>query len=190
MNILKKTLILAGCVAALGLGTSSLMAQPGGGPGGGGFGGPGGGGFGRGRGVNLDAWRQALQVTNEADWTAISSKITALSEAQRGMFGRGRGRGGRGGGGPGGGGGFQPPAPTDAEAALQKAIDDKAPAADLKTKIAAVRKERADRQAAAQAAYAKAEEDLRGLLSARQEAIATLGAPSDGDFPLQPLFQQ
>ena len=107
-----------------------------------------------------------------------------------GFGGRG-GRGGRGGGGGGGGGGgFTPPAPTDAEAALQKAIDDKAPKADLVTKTAAVRAERKAKQAAAEAAYQKAQEDLRGLLSARQEAIATLQHDSDQGFPLQPLFPQ
>ena len=210
MNVLKKSLILAGCVAALGLGASALMAQGPGGPGGpgggGGCGGGGGGGVGGGRGgfgnpqQMLDDYRQALGVTDEAEWNAISAKITAVSDAQQALTGGGRGRGGRGGrgGAGGGGGGFTPPAPTDAEAALQKAIDAKAPAAELKTKIGAVLAERAAKTAAAQAAYKKAQDDLRSVLSARQEAIATLSVPrtaggggGGGDFtppPYQPLL--
>src|SRR5665213_1675385 len=81
-------------------------------------------------------------------------------------------QGGRGGGG-GGGGGFasmfgQPSAESQA---LQKAIEDKAPAAQLKTLIAklqAVRKQKL-------AELAKAQEDLRAVLTTRQEAIAIMG---------------
>jgi hypothetical protein len=196
---MKKTLILAGIVAALGLGCTDLLAQAGGA--GGGAGGAGGGGGGRrgGRGgggggafnpqANLDAYRQALAVTDDTEWTAISEKITAVTTARQALGaagGRGgRGGGRRGGGGAGGaggaaGGGAPAATPTDAEAALQKAIDDKAPAADVKTKIAAVRAERKAKADAAQAAYVKAEDDLRSVLTARQEAILML--PVQGVF--------
>jgi Spy/CpxP family protein refolding chaperone len=189
MNVLKKTLILAGCVVALGLGATALMAQGGGGGGGfgggggGGFGGGGGGGgrgggFGRG-GMNLDQMRQDMDVKDDAEWAAISAKITAVQTARQAGFGGGRrGRGGfGGGGGPGGGGGgggaaaAGPTTPlADAIAALQKAYDDKAPAADIKAAMAKVANERK----ANAAALAKAQDDLRSLLTPRQEAYLVL----------------
>ncbi|MGH7971508.1 MAG: OmpH family outer membrane protein [Limisphaerales bacterium] len=72
---------------------------------------------------------------------------------------------------PGGFGAF-PREPDPELEALQKAIDAKAPAADLKAKIVELKAARAKKQAELE----KAREDLRQLLSARQEAIAmTLG---------------
>ena len=186
MNIMKRTLILAGCVAALGLGAATLMAGRGGGGGGGGFGGgggAGGAGGGGGRGGNfgnaqtqLDTYRQEMNVPDDTEWAAISAKITAVTTARAAVTpagnrgGRGRGMGG---GGPGGAPGAAAPAATptsDAVAALQKAYDDKAPAADIKTALARVLAE----HKTAEAAYAKAQDDLRGLLTARQEAYLTL----------------
>jgi hypothetical protein len=120
-----------------------------------------------------DTYRQALGVTDDSEWTAISARITAVTEARTAAVG-GRGAGGRGGRRGGAGGGGAAAAQTDAEAALQKAVDDKAPAAEIKTKIAAVRAERQTKQATAQAAYVKAQDELRALLTARQEAILML----------------
>ncbi len=173
MNVLKKTLILAGCVVALGLGATAVMA----GGGRGGAGGGAGGGFGGGRGgFNLDQARQDMDVKDDAEWTAISAKITAVQTARMAGFGGGRRRGG--GGGPGGGGGAGggagaagPTTPlADARAALQKAYDDKAPAADVKAAIAKVQNE----IKANAAALTKAQDDLRSLLNARQEAYLML----------------
>lgn len=129
-----------------------------------------------------DAYREQMEVTNDTEWTLIEERISAVSQARMatmadgggmgGMMGMGGMRGGRGGGG-GGGGGFasmfgQPSAESQA---LQKAIEDKAPAAQLKTLIAklqAVRKQKL-------AELAKAQEDLRAVLTTRQEAIAIMG---------------
>jgi len=181
---LNKVLLVAGFAAILAMGTSNVFAQDGG-PGGGGPGGPGGMRFdpAQMRKMMTDRYREQLGVKDDAEWTAISTKITAVQTAQRanmgGRGGRGRGRGmgagGPGGGGPGGGGpggaGAAASTPlTDAIAALQKAYDDKAPAADVKTAIAKVASERK----ALQTAYNKAQDDLRGLLNARQEAYLTL----------------
>jgi hypothetical protein len=58
--------------------------------------------------------------------------------------------------------------PSAAVTALQKAIDDKAPVADLKAKLAAVRAETKDKEARLEAA----QEELRSYLTPRQEAIA------------------
>jgi len=91
---------------------------------------------------------------------------------------------------PGGNGGQNPPAgagfngpppggmrefrrePNPELEALQKAIDAKAPAAELKAKIAELKAARSKKQAELE----KAHDDLRQVLSARQEAIAmTMG---------------
>lgn len=163
------------------------MAQGGGGGGGGGAGrraGRGGGGAFNPQAM-LDTYRQALGVTDDNDWTAISAKITAVIKSRTAAMG-GLGAGGRGGRRGGGGGGGAAATQTDAEAALQKTVDDKAPSAEIKTKIAAVRAERQTKQAAAQAAYVKAQDELRALLTARQEAILML--PIQGAFG-GPLLQ-
>jgi hypothetical protein len=55
-----------------------------------------------------------------------------------------------------------------ASTALRDAIEAKAPAAELKTKLAAVRAETKAKEAKLDAA----QEELRGVLTARQEAIA------------------
>ncbi len=93
-----------------------------------------------------------------------------------GMMGMGGMRGGP--GGPGGpGGGFQNlfGQPSPESTALQRAVDSNAPMAqikDLMTKFQAVRQ-------AKQAALAKTQDDLRSVLTVRQEAIATLGGLLD-----------
>jgi hypothetical protein len=139
----------------------------------------------------LDSYRDQMAVTNDTEWTLIAERITAVSQARTatmadgggigGMMGFGGMRGGRGGGGPGGGGpggggpgsGFanlfgQPSAESQA---LRQAIDDNAPAAQLKTLIAKLQAVRKDKLAK----LAKAQEDLRAVLTTRQEAIAIMG---------------
>jgi Spy/CpxP family protein refolding chaperone len=176
MNILKKALLAGGCAAALVLGTNTVMAQ------------------GRGgdpaefRQRMMDDLKDAMEVKDDAEWTAISPKISKVMDARRdvmasvirGAFG---GRGGRRGGGGNGGnaddngggqrrqrfGGFGGE-PSAAVEALQKAVDDKAPTAEIKAKLKAVQDEQKDKQAKLVAA----QEDLRAVLTPRQEAIATL----------------
>jgi hypothetical protein len=119
-----------------------------------------------------------MDVKDDAEWAAISAKITAVQTARMAGFGgRGGGRRNGGGGGPGGAGagaGAGAAGPTtplaDARAALQKAYDDKAPAADVKAAIAKVQNE----IKANAAALTKAQDDLRSLLNARQEAYLML----------------
>jgi Spy/CpxP family protein refolding chaperone len=60
--------------------------------------------------------------------------------------------------------------PNAAMEALQKAVDDKAPSAEIKAKISAVRADIKDKQAKLLAS----QEDLRGILTPRQEGIATI----------------
>ena len=97
--------------------------------------------------------------------------MDAQRDARMGM-GFGFGRGGRGGGGDQGSstnrnrfGGQSP----ETEA-LQKAMDDKATAEELKSKLAKFREARKEKEAA----LSKAQDELRKALSSRQEAGAVL----------------
>jgi hypothetical protein len=123
-----------------------------------------------------DNFRQQMDVTNDADWSIIEAKITAVTKARAallaegGMMGFGGMRGGRGGG---GGGGlanlFGQPGPESQ--ALQEAVDNNAPAAQIKDLMARFQAA----HDAKQATLVKAQEDLRSVLTTKQEAIALLG---------------
>jgi hypothetical protein len=159
---------------------STLMAQPG--PGGG----PGGN-FdpAQMRQQMMDRMREQFDVKDDAEWKLISTRIEKVMEARReagGGFGGGmmggmrpqrrnadanadpnqpqqqRRRGGMGG------------APNPDVEALQKAVDDKATADELKAKMAKVRESRK----AGEAKLEAAQEDLRKVLNTKQEAVALL----------------
>ncbi len=120
----------------------------------------------------LERYRQMLEVTDDTEWAAIKPLVQKVMEARMaGFAGMGRGMmGGPGRGGPGGGrpGMFGQTMP-EAEA-LQKAIDAKASKAEIK---AALAKFVAARQAK-QNELQQAQDKLRQVLTARQEATATL----------------
>ena len=138
----------------------------------------------------LERMREQFDVKNDDEWKLISARITKVMEARRetltigfGGFGRGGGPGGAPGGGtrPQGGdnkdgqqggrtrGGFGGTPNPDVEA-LQKAIQDKAPADEVKAKLEKVRAARK----AGEAKLAKAQEELKAVLTARQEAVAVI----------------
>lgn len=178
------------------VGSVPLLAQPAPGDNGG-NGGGGGGGFGGGRGGrgNFDPaqvrqqmeqrMKDGLGVTDE-EYTVLQPKIQAVMEAQRdatispfgGRGNRGGGGGGPGGGGGGGGGGGRggfgggmfggdPTALEKAVDDLRTALDNKdTPADTIKTKVEAVRKLKAE----GKEKLAKAQAELRDLLTPRQEA--------------------
>jgi hypothetical protein len=176
-------LAMAGVAAVMSLGANQVVAQPNDGGGRGrGPGGPGGGGFDMAQFQQrmMERTKEMLEVTNDDEWKAIEPRVQKVRELQRDAFsGMGRGMFGRGprpGDNPPSGdqgqqrrgGMFGTPNP-DADA-LQKAIDAKAPKAELK---AALEKYAASRKAK-QAEMEKAQAALRELLTPRQEAIATL----------------
>jgi hypothetical protein len=138
----------------------------------------------------MDDLKESLEVKDDAEWTALEPKISKVFDARRDVMAatmRGFGRGGgrnrqRGGGGddqgtnnsdqqrrPRGGGMFGAE-PSAAVTALQKAVDDKAPTAEIKAKLKVVQ----DEAKAKETALVAAQEDLRAILTPRQEAIATL----------------
>ena len=150
----------------------------------------------------MDRVRQQLEVKDDAEWKAISNRVAAVVAARRSLGlggggpmgpppgGRGFGPGGPGGqdagarpqegsGGPGAGGGpgsggvgmMNRESGPEMES-LRKAVDGKAPNSELKAKIAELNEARKRKQED----LAKAQDDLRQVLSVRQEAIAsTLG---------------
>jgi hypothetical protein len=121
----------------------------------------------------MERTKETLEVTDDAEWKVIQPLVQKVMDARMATgFGMGRGMGMRRGGGGGEGGqrrGFGPPPTPEAEA-LQKAIDAKAPKAELKAAIAKY----VESRKAKQAELEKAQEDLRKVLSTRQEAIATM----------------
>jgi hypothetical protein len=163
MNILKKSIFLGGLVAALSLLVNNQAAA---------------------QQRDPSQWRQArvdhakdqLEITNDTEWKAIEPLVSKVIEAEgnvmRARMGMMMGRGSR--RSSDSNSGDRPPRrspfgePSPAMAALQKAIDDKAPASDLKSKLAAVRAETKETEAKLDAA----QEDLKAVLTSRQEAIA------------------
>jgi hypothetical protein len=165
--------------AILFIGASNVLAQNDNG------GGPGGGTGGMGRGNwdpaqmqqrMMDGIKDQLGFTNDTDWSAVQPLVQKVMDARRDMgtgagmarmFGRGNRGGGEGGGNRRGffGGTRSPEAES-----LQKAIDDNAPAAQINDLLAKYEAS----QKAKQAKLTSAQEDLRAVLTIKQEAQATL----------------
>ncbi len=119
----------------------------------------------------LDRYLDRLDVKSQEDRKKIEVLIGKVSDAQRESRmggGFGGGRGGAGGGGGGGNRGGAEPSPE--YTALNKAIEDKEPAEEIKAKLAKYRETRKAKEAAVD----KAQEDLRKALTPRQEAAAVL----------------
>ena len=141
----------------------------------------------------MDALKEQMEVKDDSEWRAIKPLIQKVMDTQRAVFadrmrgamrGFGGGRGG-GPGGPGGGGGDQGGdnggrrrggggfggGEASAEAqALEKAVESKASASETKaalTKYLEARK-------AKEADLTKAQDELRKVLTVRQEAVATV----------------
>lgn len=174
MKTMKRTLALAGVATLLALGTGAANAQQN----------PDRGGRGnfdpeQMRVRMMERYREAFEVKDDAEWKLIEGRITKVSDARRDMGGFGRGfggpggpggrRGGNGGDQAGGGRRFGPEPSPEAEA-LQKAIEAKASADEIKTKLAKYR----ESQKAKQASLEKAQAELRQVLSVKQEAQAVL----------------
>jgi len=132
-----------------------------------------------------DQIRKNLDVANDTDWAAIQPLVQKVMDARRQARDGGPGPGGFGGpppeggpggpggpppdGGPGGPGGFGPQASAEGQA-LQKALEDKAPVAQIKEALARYRAARQEKQAQLEAARA----GLKSVLTPRQEAQAVL----------------
>lgn len=124
----------------------------------------------------LTALRERFDVANDEEWGLISDRITKVVDLRRSsmagamsMFGRGS---------PGGGGsdrtnsgGRGSRTSSNVEmSALQAAVTDKLPDAEIKSRLDRYREVKRDNEAK----LAKAQEELRAVLSVRQEAVAVL----------------
>ena len=135
----------------------------------------------------LAGLRERLEVPDDEEWKLISDRITKVSELRRNTAGAGgmmafagRGpqpggdgnRGGDRGGGDSGRGNFRggTRGGSTEMSALQTAIRDKLPDAEIKSRLERVRETRKDNEAK----LSKAQEDLRALLTVRQEAVAVM----------------
>jgi hypothetical protein len=195
---MKMTRMITLCAMALALSAGTLLAQDNGGNGGGNGGGQGGanGGGRGGRGGRnfdpaqmqqriMDGVRDELNFTNDTDWSAVQPLVQKVLDGRRDVgntqmnmmrlaFGGGRNRGGDQGGDQNGGqrrnrgGGFSTPSPE--QTALQNAVDQNAPAAQVKDLLAKYEAT----QAAKKAKLVQAQADLRAVLTPTQEAQATL----------------
>ena len=127
----------------------------------------------------MDRIQDELGITNDTDWSAIQPLVQKVMEAQRAtrgpgmmrLFGRGSNRGGN----------SDPNQsrhssssffgqPSPEADALQKAVDDGAPAGQVKDLLARYK----TAQKANQAKLEQAQSDLRAVLTVKQEAAATL----------------
>jgi len=130
----------------------------------------------------LSSLRERMEVKDDEEWKLISERITKVAELRRsapggpGMMMMGRGPGGGGPSGPGrddGGSGRGGPRPGGGSAemtALASALRDKLPDAEIKSRLDRVRDQRKD----SEAKLARAQEDLRAVLTMRQEAMAVM----------------
>ena len=178
MNKMIKSMVVTGAIVAV-LGLSQVMAQTAGGGGGRRNRGnqqQGGGGANQGnqgnRGNfdpaqmqqrNMDRYKGALEITSDEEWKAISQLVDKVVSAQRETRQGGRGQ-------MGGGRGGQAPELTGAIGELKKALDAKAPNAEIKVKLVAV----VDEHQVKETALLQAQEALRKVLSVRQEGLAVL----------------
>ncbi len=132
----------------------------------------------------MDRYKERLEVTSDDECKVIQDRIEKVTQLQRDLrIGGPGGPGGR--RGPGGGDAAQtgtnggPPAdrrgffggePNPDVEALQKALDSKASSDELKAKLAKLRDVQKDKETK----LVKAQDDLRKVLSVRQEATAVL----------------
>jgi len=132
----------------------------------------------------MDNYRERLEIKGDDEWKAIQPLIAKVMDARQDIgFGGGRGFG-RGGGRRGGGNndaqangnnqggrrGFPGGEPSAEAEELQKAIDSNASKDELKAKLTKFREARKEKEAK----LAKAQEDLKKVLSVKQEAAAVL----------------
>jgi hypothetical protein len=126
----------------------------------------------------LSSLRERLEVPDDEEWKIISERLGKVMELRRtanaggpfGGVGAFAGRGPQGGSeksrGPRGG----RPASDSEMAALQSALRDKLPDAEIKSRLDRVRETRKQNETK----LAKAQEDLRAVLSVRQEAFVVI----------------
>jgi len=126
----------------------------------------------------MDGIKERLEFKDDTEWTAVQPLVQKVFDLRRETMASGIGgmfrRRNSGGNAPQGGGDRRPSSffgtPNPDTEALQKALDDNAPAAQIKSALEKFRATKKDKEAK----LATAQEDLRKVLTAKQEAQATL----------------
>lgn len=123
----------------------------------------------------MTAMRERFGVTDDEEWNLISARIQKVSELRRSAGGGAGGFTGFRGGSPGGAdtsnrGGRSTRGGSPEVEALQAAINDKLPDAEIKSRLERLR----DSRKSTEANLLKAQEELRAVLSVRQEAAAVI----------------
>jgi len=176
---LNRSFLIGSIATALCLSAGGLLAQDDNGGNGGGQGRPGRGNFDPAQFQQrmMDNIRDQLGFTNDTDWSAVQPLVQKVMDARRDVGGgmnmrmMFRNRGGNGDNANGGGrrgGFFGQPSPQ--EEALQQAVDSHVPDAQLKQALEKYQASLKEKQAQLK----QAQENLRKVLTIRQEAQATL----------------
>ncbi|HLP75899.1 MAG TPA: hypothetical protein VK327_03200 [Candidatus Paceibacterota bacterium] len=121
----------------------------------------------------MDGIKEQMGVTDDAEWKVIQERVQKVMDARRevGFAGPRMGRRNNNDGGPGGGrrgGMFGTPSPE--LEALQNAVENNAPAEQVKSALEKYR----TAQKAKEAALEKAQEKLKEVLTPKQEAVAVV----------------
>jgi hypothetical protein len=121
----------------------------------------------------LSSLRERLEVADDEEWKIISERLGKVMELRRntaGAIAAFAGRGAPSGGGTDNRGGRSSRSSNPEINLLQSAIRDKLPDAEIKSRLDRVREMRKENDAK----LSKAQEDLRAVLSVRQEAVAVI----------------
>ena len=131
----------------------------------------------------MERYRERLEVPSDEEWRVIQARIEKIMQAQRELRGGALGGPRRGPTPNSNQSGESPNAarrgvrgtrftaePNPEAEALQKLVDSKAPAAEIKSQLARLREAHKQKEAT----LVSAQEELRQVLTARQEAIAVL----------------
>ncbi|MFZ0826434.1 MAG: hypothetical protein WAO02_03330 [Verrucomicrobiia bacterium] len=173
---INQLLMICGIAAALCWSAGRVSAQNDNGGNGGGGGGGRGGDPAAFQQRMMDNVRDQLGFTNDVEWNAIQPMVQKVMDARRDAAGAGMGRlfgrnrGGNNNGGGGRRGGMFGGTPSPEAEALQKNIDDNAPIAQIKAALEKYEASQKDKQAK----LLQAQENLRKVLTVKQEAQATL----------------
>jgi hypothetical protein len=123
----------------------------------------------------LTSLRERLEVPDDEEWKIISERLTKVAELRRNSTGTAGGMAAFAGraqppGGDNRGGRGTRTSANPEMTALQTAVRDKLPDAEIKSRLDRVREVRRENEAK----LAKAQEELRAVLSVRQEAVAVV----------------
>jgi hypothetical protein len=116
----------------------------------------------------MNRLRDRFEVTDDAEWQLISERITKVMDLRRSTLGGGARF--RAGGGNSSGNGASAGQANPEQDALAAAVTDKLPDAEVKARLERLRAARKE----SEAKLDQAREDLRAVLTVRQEAIAVL----------------